>query len=76
MYISILERNEHPPERWTKAYETKWRTVEIDVQLIVPQVENMPILLASHSVQDIKQAFDVVYEFQQGKLAEQISANE
>lgn len=43
-YISILEMNEHSPERWTKAYETKWRTVEIDVQPIVPQVENMPIL--------------------------------
>ncbi len=43
-YISILEMNEHPPERWAQVYETKWRTVEIDVQPIVPLVENIPIL--------------------------------
>ncbi len=40
------------------------------------RLQSKTILLASHSVQDIKQACDVVYEFQQGKLAEQISANE
>lgn len=40
------------------------------------RLQSKTILLASHSVQDIKQAFDVVYEFHQGKLAEQISANE
>ncbi len=30
--------------RWTETFKTKWRTVEIDVQPIVPKVENMPIL--------------------------------
>ena len=34
------------------------------------------ILLASHSAADIAQACDVVYEFQQGKLAEQPSAHQ
>lgn len=43
-YISITEMNEHPPERWTQTYETKWRTVNIDVQPTVPQAEKLPIL--------------------------------
>ena len=43
-YFTITQLQESLPERWTETYKTKWRTVEIDVQPIVPKVENIPIL--------------------------------
>ena len=43
-YVSIEELNETLPARWTQAYETKWRTIEIDVQPYVPDAEEMPVL--------------------------------
>lgn len=43
-YITIAEMHEQPPAHWTQDYETKWRTVSIDVQPFVPQADNLPIL--------------------------------
>ena len=43
-YISMTEIAANPPTRWTQTYETKWRTVEIDVLPSVPDVEEMPVL--------------------------------
>ena len=39
------------------------------------KLKGKTILLASHSAQDIAQACDIVYEFQQGKLVEQFQTS-
>ena len=32
------------PDRWTATYDTSWRTITVDVQPTVPDVEEIPIL--------------------------------
>lgn len=41
---SVAEIRTHTPARWTKTYETRWRTVSVDVAVQVPQAEAFPIL--------------------------------
>ncbi|MFQ9447666.1 MAG: hypothetical protein ACLR4A_10205 [Christensenellales bacterium] len=41
---SIKEVQENTPERWTESYETKWRTIQIDAQIDVPDVEKLPVI--------------------------------
>ena len=41
---SIEEVQENTPERWTESYETKWRTIQIDAQIDVPDVEKLPVI--------------------------------
>ena len=41
---SIKEIQENTPERWTESYETKWRTIQIDAQIDVPDVEKLPVI--------------------------------
>ena len=43
-YVSLADIKESVPDRWTQSYETKWRTVEIDVQPYVPDAKEMPVL--------------------------------
>ena len=43
-YLTMAEMCEQAPARWTQTYETTWRTVNIDVQPLVPQVKKVPIL--------------------------------
>ncbi|MEG0864112.1 MAG: hypothetical protein RSI32_06490 [Clostridia bacterium] len=43
-YHSIQEVREQVPKRWTQSYETKWRTIDIDVRPTVPDAEAMPVL--------------------------------
>lgn len=41
---SIQQIIETTPERWTETYETEWRTIEVDTEIIVPDVETFPIV--------------------------------
>ena len=43
-YQSITEVQASTPERWTQTYETPWRTVNIDVAIHVPAVEQFPVI--------------------------------
>jgi hypothetical protein len=43
-YISISELNANPPERFQKTYKTKWRTIEVDAGIRLPDTEAVPIL--------------------------------
>ena len=43
-YTSIQQIVETTPERWTETYETKWRTIQVDAEIIVPNVETFPII--------------------------------
>ncbi len=44
-WVSIKELRVQAPSRWTKTYETKWRTIVIDAEIDIPQAEKMPIVL-------------------------------
>lgn len=46
-YLSMQELRKQVPERWNKAYETKWRSVTIDAEIIVPDAHALPVLLIS-----------------------------
>lgn len=46
-YSTVQEIREQVVERWTQSYETKWRTIEIDVQPTAPSVNAVPILKVS-----------------------------
>lgn len=43
-FSSIATISSTTPERWTATYDTKWRTVSVDVPISVPQVDSFPIL--------------------------------
>ena len=47
---------ENTPERWTESYETKWRTIQIDAQIDVPDVEKLPVIRVTGAspVNDLK----------------------
>ena len=44
--ISELRQQVEVMGRWTKTYEAYGRTIEVDVPIIVPEVEKVPILSA------------------------------
>ena len=44
-YYNIVELRQYTPERLTKFYETKWRTVEIDAPILLPSVDKLPALV-------------------------------
>lgn len=44
-WISISELREQVPSRWTETYQTKWRDISIDAEVIVPQVDKIPVVL-------------------------------
>lgn len=44
--ISELRRQAEGMGRWTQAYEAYGRTIEVDVPILVPKVDRMPILTA------------------------------
>ena len=44
-WVSIEELRTRTPSHWTKTYETKWRTIVVDAEIDIPQVEKMPIVL-------------------------------
>ena len=43
-WVSIEELRVQTPSRWIKTYETKWRTIVIDAEINIPQVNKMPIV--------------------------------
>ncbi|MDD3921035.1 MAG: hypothetical protein PHO41_07705, partial [Eubacteriales bacterium] len=43
-FESITQIKADAPARWTQTYETEWRTVDIDVPVQVPDVDQFPIV--------------------------------
>lgn len=43
-YKSIVDIQTETPERWSETYETKWRTIKVDVPIEVPNVKSFPVL--------------------------------
>lgn len=44
-WISIADVREQTPARWTQTYETKWRTITVDAEIRVPEVDKVPVML-------------------------------
>lgn len=53
-YTSIQQIAETTPERWTETYETEWRTIQVDAEIIVPDVEAFPIVNNSEDAEAIQ----------------------
>ena len=43
-YMSITEMQETMPDRWTQTYETKWRTIDVDAEIRMPDTQAVPII--------------------------------
>ena len=43
-YCSVSDLREQTPARWTQTYETKWRTIEVDAAIDLPDVQAVPVL--------------------------------
>lgn len=43
-WVSIEELRVQAPSRWIKTYETMWRTIDIDAEINIPQVDKMPVV--------------------------------
>ena len=42
--VSELRQQVEAMERWTQTYEAHGRTIEVDVPIIVPEVDELPIV--------------------------------
>lgn len=49
-YLTIEELRGQAPTRWTQTYETKWRTLEVDAPIILPQTQKVPIVKIAKDV--------------------------
>ena len=43
-WCSIADIRKQIPVRWTQTYETKWRTINIDAEINIPQVDKVPVV--------------------------------
>ena len=46
-YLNIQEIREAAPARCQKSFETKWRNIEVDAEIVIPDVEQLPVVLVS-----------------------------
>lgn len=46
-YLNVQQMGEQIPERWTENYETQWRDIAVDAEVIVPDVEALPVVLVA-----------------------------
>lgn len=44
-FFSVGTLQEQTNESWKATYQTEWRTIEVDVQPTIPNVQNMPVLI-------------------------------
>ncbi len=51
-YWSVRELRERTQTGWTQTYETKWRDVQINATVAVPEVDAMPVLLVGNGAKE------------------------
>lgn len=62
-YLSIKQMKEFVPDRWAQTYETKWRTVQVDAEVLLPDVNTVPILKVVDNIpasipQEVEESWD------------------
>jgi hypothetical protein len=43
-YYTVSELRAQAPAEWTETFETKWRTIDIDAKIVLPDVDAIPVL--------------------------------
>lgn len=51
-HVSIQELQTQIPKRWTQTYKTKWRDIAIDAEILLPDVEQVPIMMIAGGVDE------------------------
>ncbi len=49
-YLTITELREQTPARWQQTIETKWRTIEVDAEIRIPEVDRVPVALVGGGI--------------------------
>jgi hypothetical protein len=47
-YCSISDLRAQAPAEWTETFETKWRTVDIDAEIVLPDVDAVPVITVGY----------------------------
>lgn len=46
-YLSIQEMRKTVPARWEEQFETQWRTIDVDAEIVMPNVQQLPVVWVS-----------------------------
>lgn len=46
-YLNIQEMRETVPARWEEQFETQWRTIDVDAEIVMPNVQQLPVVRVS-----------------------------
>ena len=49
-YQTVSQLRESVPARWTTKVETKWRDVDIDAEIVTPDVEAIPVVKVGYDL--------------------------
>ena len=49
-YQTVSQLRESVPARWTTTIETKWRDVDIDAEIVTPDVETIPVMKVGYDL--------------------------
>ena len=49
-YQTVSQLRESVPARWTTKVETKWRDVDIDAEIVTPDVETIPVMKVGYDL--------------------------
>lgn len=52
IYLTIQQMKEQLPQRLTQTYDTKWRQISIDAQIILPDADALPVALIAGGAQE------------------------
>ena len=52
-YRTVAQLREEARENWTQTYETKWRTVEINAEIILPPVDFVPVAQVGYDMRPL-----------------------
>jgi hypothetical protein len=58
-YMSITKMRETAPDRWVETYKTKWRTIEVDAEIRLPDTETVPILKVGYPNREPEQGWTI-----------------
>ena len=70
-YQSIQQIIAETPERWTESYKTKWRQVDIDVKIRLPEASQFPVIKVHHmppASKEVLAAYRLVRRNEKGML--------
>lgn len=52
-YLTIAQLREEAPSHWGQTFETQWRTVRLDAEIRLPNVEAVPLLAVKAGIRNL-----------------------